>query len=178
MNSLSLKDKIEILLKILAVTIAAFAIWKYFDEQRVAKENAAASRAIAYIDRFGSIKLVQAREELQAFWHKYPQIGEALRESRLTRNAYEMFVFRVFPDYSKKEEMSSSLFSMRVFFDEIAFCRASGNCSEKIIDDYFCSYVTKYVGTYRPFYEFLSRDFGSESNANAVLALSMSCKRL
>lgn len=174
---MSFRERIELALKIVTICIALFGIWKYFSDRNAVVVAEQKARSLTYIDRFSSPELVEARSELLAFWKDYPKFIAFIRENEISTRAYRNFVQATYPSYKNSHEIDSALFRLLLVFDEISYCRDSGLCDLRILDDFFCSYVTRYARVYGPFYEKLSSDIGAVHMDRRLQGFARECNR-
>lgn len=173
---MSQKDKIDVILKVIATIIAIFGVWKYFDGRSQAEIVAAQERSLGYVERFGDSTLVGARRQLLNFWQEYPQVGGAILDGTMTSNSYRMFVSRFYRSYPNRKDLDNALFRITVFFDELYYCRNSSVCDSSILDSYFCDYAERFSSAYAPFYEIISNELGSRPVNARLTDLAATCK--
>lgn len=156
-----MKTQIELSLKVIATFIAAFGVWKYFDDRATSALAARQAQSLGYIQRFGADDLLEARGRLLQYWQDYPDFADFVADNAISPRAYTNFVNATYPNRLDRAEVDRDLFAVQVFFDEVAYCRGSGVCDPAILDAFFCDHVTRYAAIYGPFYTRLSADIGA-----------------
>ena len=169
-----MREKLELALKIVATFIAVFGIWKYFADREATVSAEAKSRALGYIERFGGEDMIAARSVLADYWRDYPEFTTFIDQNPLSERAFVNFVTSTYPQRSDKAAIDGALFRMRVFFDEIAFCREAGICDKPILDGFFCDYAMQHARIYGPFYRLLS--VGMEQTDLQLQRLARACE--
>lgn len=153
---------VDYFLKILAMLIALFGVWKYFADKDAAVDAAAKAKSISYIHSYASGNMRDAREVLFSFWVSQDAFIDHVRSNKITHRDYENFVRFVLPRYENPKALQGALFSLANLYDQIIHCRESAICDAAILDDYFCPIVVQQQAQYGPFYEVLRADVASK----------------
>lgn len=170
-----MKAQVEFALKIIATAIAVFGVWKYFDDRASSAQAARQAQSLGYIERFGADDLLAARTRLLQYWKDYPDFAAFAANNVMSPRAYANFINATYPNRPDRADVDRALFRIQVFFDEVAYCRASGVCDAPILDAFFCNYVTRYGVVYGPFFARLSSDIGAAPIDRNLQALATIC---
>ena len=170
--------KLEISLKVVATAIAVFGVFTYFLDQSQTRAASEKSRSLAFVEKFASVDVVEARSRLLAYWREYPEFVSYSRANRLSSREYANFVRATYPAHDDRVDVDEALFRMQVFFDELSYCHFSGICDKGIIESYFCEYTIKFSNVYGTFYRLLAEEIGSKPLDQEVDRLSAHCAQI
>lgn len=155
--------------------VAVIGIGKYFFDHAAARDNAARTRAISYVEAYAKEPLLGARQQLYSFWSEQPGLVQILGEESISERQYAAMlnasVFRAGTDVSIREP----LLLLDSFYSQISFCRASALCDAAITDAYFCQVSRRNAVAYAPFYTRLTEVTGDMSIGAELQNFAKAC---
>jgi hypothetical protein len=167
---------IEFWLKFVAVAVAVFGVWQYFEERKAAALMAAQAESLRIIRGYSSENILAARETLTQFWRDQPAfVSYASGEKAISPNEHSNFVRRTLPRYAKADDMHNALFLASDYFDNVYHCRTSGLCDEKLLDQFLCSKAEAFLHEYQPFFQAFEGTLGAQEFGRSLAEYVESC---
>jgi hypothetical protein len=165
------KDKIDLSLKVFAALVAAFGVWKYFEDRSEAARLTARAESLKVVRDFSSEAMLEARKALVQFWRSQPDFARYVAGAdSMSANEYAMFVRRAVPAYAKFDAIEVALFQLNDYFDAAYHCRASEVCDAALLNDFLCTKAPVLFDVYGPFFQILNRQIASQDFGESLRA--------
>jgi hypothetical protein len=171
-------------IKNIAITIASISGVLFFVIDNTISENRLKREAsIGYVSEMRSDRMIENHQNVINFWQLdisrefLSLVDEGGEIPAVVHQQFFDVILGANADITVvNQTFFDSLFDYAFFYDEVWFCRASGNCDERILDDFFCDDLPYFNALYRPFYDNFQQNYRMQSLSMGLRNYSSVCE--
>lgn len=169
------KRVFDVMVAVVGLMIAAFGLWRYFDEQAQVKQADAQARALALIEEHGGPAMRADEAKMYAFWSAHPTFVAHVRAHPPNQNEYAAFVSATLQTYEDQTGVRSFILNTSGIFERVRFCEEAGLCDPTLLRAYFCPVADTTVRVFGPFFDVFNQQIGATDIGEGAVQYADGC---